>query len=66
MGLLQNHPERVQIRSIFEGSGCSENLSEIMSDASLAAAPLQAGTFRAVMKILLLVGLSDPGGCESG
>ena len=54
MGLLQNHPERVQIWAIFEGSGCSENLSEIMSDASLAATLSQAGTFGANMKILLI------------
>ena len=46
MGLFGKHPERVQIRCIFEGSGGSENLSEKVSDHSLCS------------KIVVLNGLS--------
>ena len=37
MGLLRKHPERVQIRCIFEGSGGSDENSEKVSDHSLSS-----------------------------
>ena len=45
MGLLRKHPEKVQIRCIFEGSGGSVKNSEKVSDASLSSKMIDMKVF---------------------